>query len=97
MQGLRRRLRRRLMLIKEPGNICQQTDINWSGNSNLREYLERSNFLYWYERFPEEVKLCADHEIFKRLREKYKAETASIDTVARIYSGLESVYGHANR
>jgi len=65
-------------------SICQTMD-----TSQFREYLERLNFLYWYERFPEEVELYADHATYKRLREKYAADISGIDTVARICMGLE--------
>lgn len=60
------------------------------GTDSTREYLERLNFLYWYERFPEEVRLHADHPTCKRLREKYSAAISHIDAAARICSGLET-------
>lgn len=63
-------------------SACQTIDAN-------REYLERLNFLYWYERFPEEVRLHADHPTYKRLREKYRTAISRIDTMRCICSGLE--------
>lgn len=59
------------------------------GTDSTREYLERLNFLYWYERFPEEVRLHADHPTCKRLCQKYRTAISRIDTMRCICSGLE--------
>jgi len=75
-------------------SIYQTKDADQPISSNSKEYLERLNFLYWYERFPEEVELYANHATCKRLREKYAADISSIDTVARICMRLERSWAH---
>ena len=49
----------------------QATGINRSKNFRFNEYLERLNFLYLCEQFPEDLAQHTGNEIYKKLCRKY--------------------------